>query len=62
MEKEIQITEEIANHELNLGLNLDLLIGSELVSEDPKDKPCPADTDSGYYIKSGGNCVFVPYS
>lgn len=61
MEKEIQITEEVANHELNKGLNLDLLIGSNLAKEDPKDKPCPPDTSDGYYVKSGGNCVFIPY-
>lgn len=61
MEEKLLITEEIANHELNSDLGLDLLIGSELFKEDPKDKPCPPDTADGYYIKSGGNCVFIPY-
>lgn len=60
MKKEIQITKEIANHELNSECNLQE--GATIEYElDPVDKPCPPDTSAGYYIRSGGNCVFVPF-
>lgn len=58
MEKEIKITEEIANHELNKDLGLEAGV---VMQRDP-DKSCPPDSLDGYYIKSGGRCVFVPYS
>lgn len=61
MEKEIQITEEIANHELNK--DLDLSIGKVLQKDPPTEDPtCPDDTDFGYWIRSGGKCVFVPFT
>lgn len=51
MKKQLQITEEILNHELNQELELEV----ELESKD-----CPAATLEGYYVKIGGQCVFVP--
>ena len=59
MEKEILITEEIANHELNADLGLE--VGGTMQRGDMPEE-CPLDNDKGYYIKSGGKCVFVPYS
>lgn len=72
MKKELQlhifVSDEIANHENNE--HLDLVHGS-FISYDGEDTKidgvgdgvdCPPDTATGYYVKSGGNCVFVPYS
>lgn len=58
MEEKLLITEEIANHELNADLGLE--VGQSLL-KDPVDKPCPPDTEAGYYVKIGGKCVFVPF-
>lgn len=63
MEK-LLITEEIANHELNNGL--DLVVGSELElnSMACDDTECesrqPPKGENGHYRCVLGNCVFVP--
>lgn len=66
MKRELQlyffVTEEIASHKRNA--HLDLVPGSFINYDDPdvEEKECPEDTSEGYYIKSGGQCVFVRYS
>lgn len=72
MKKELQlhicVSYAVAGHENNA--HLDLVPGS-FITYDGETKgdgggdsgnECPPDTESGYYVKSGGNCVFVPYS
>lgn len=60
MEKEIQITEEIANHELNS--HLKLKVGDKISKNRGCNEDQPMDTPLGYYICSGGAWIFVPYS
>lgn len=53
-----KVTKEIAKDENNSVL--DLLEGTFVYyGNSPAD--CPPDTADGYYVKSGGNCVYVPY-
>jgi len=63
MEKQLQlhvfVTDLIAKHN-------DELVPGTFISYDKEnlnveDKKCPPDTQDGYYILSGGNCVFIPY-
>jgi len=59
MEEKLLITEEIANHELNEGLELNV---GDTLKRGEMPEECPNDTDKGYYIKSGGRCIFVPFT
>jgi len=52
----VKITEEILNHDLNSGLDIEPNTYQEL-----EEKQCPPDTTDGYYLRVGGNCVFFPF-
>lgn len=61
MERKLLITKKIAGHKENKALFLKVgeKVDIEAVSEGEN---CPPDTTKGYYVRVGGNCVFVPYS